>query len=801
MSLVMIEGTVPRNLWWLGNDEASFPEGTQVVGIHHPRSTRKRISFGTADGYGISCGQSGLTQGMNVNYYSGTIEPGSSGSPLMFTNGAFMGVCSCGPTTPYCPTFGQTGDIYGSWFVGSGSFTNFLYYGGSDDGNEPNDSCGSATNLNIYTNGTLYSQIVKVNDPDWFHITVPAFGTVSFHSHFTYANGDIDMQLHDGCGAVLATSQGTTDDENITWVNPGSTAREVYLNVYLYNDTRNIYYLDFSRSAPNAPSNNACSSAAELNLGSPGVPQNGRVYGTTQGASQDGSTNCVATGVDVWHRLSVPCTRTVTLDTYGSEFDTVLSVHTGCPGTAANQVVCNDDDPRGGGDTYSTVTFTANGGQYYYVRISGYQGAFGFYQLNWYQANASDDLCANSVDLAPGAYSFNNCACDTDGPVVDACAFAGNNLIYHDFWIGYTPPCYGTIEMNTFGSNSDTKIAVYANPDNSTCPTGPNSAFTCNDDADEAYESQVIFSCVPGQHYIFQVGSYADTGGPGIFHLIYTPADPCTPPTGACCAGGVCSISAQADCLNQGGTYFGDDTTCDDPNLCTPPVTGACCVAGQCTIASSADCNNQGGIYFGDGTTCDDPDLCNAPTGACCIAGVCNILPPIACINQGGNYFGDGTDCADPNLCGVPMGACCTGGVCEVLAEADCTNQGGLWAGPGTDCADPNLCAPPPTGACCTINQCNVLSQADCDAAGGSWMGADTQCLGPASCARHCGSAAVNCDGDIGTDSDISAYFNCLAGNCPPLPCISSLDFNGDGDLGTDADIEAFFRVLGGGAC
>jgi hypothetical protein len=65
----------------------------------------------------------------------------------------------------------------------------------------------------------------------------------------------------------------------------------------------------------------------------------------------------------------------------------------------------------------------------------------------------------------------------------------------------------------------------------------------------------------------------------------------------------------------------------------------------------------------------------------------------------------------------------------------------------------------------------------------------------------HCGSADFNCDGDLGTDADIAAFFACLGGSCPPPPCTSTADFNGDGDLGTDADIEAFFRVLGGGTC
>jgi hypothetical protein len=67
--------------------------------------------------------------------------------------------------------------------------------------------------------------------------------------------------------------------------------------------------------------------------------------------------------------------------------------------------------------------------------------------------------------------------------------------------------------------------------------------------------------------------------------------------------------------------------------------------------------------------------------------------------------------------------------------------------------------------------------------------------------APPCPTSDFNCDGDLGTDADIEAFFRCLAGTCPAIPCFSSADFNRDGDMGTDADIESFFRVLAGGAC
>jgi hypothetical protein len=70
-----------------------------------------------------------------------------------------------------------------------------------------------------------------------------------------------------------------------------------------------------------------------------------------------------------------------------------------------------------------------------------------------------------------------------------------------------------------------------------------------------------------------------------------------------------------------------------------------------------------------------------------------------------------------------------------------------------------------------------------------------------AGCGPTCDSADFDCDGDTGTDFDIQAFFRCLAGVCPELPCTNTADFNHDGDVGTDADIEAFFRVLAGNPC
>lgn len=126
------------------------------------------------------------------------------------------------------------------------------------------------------------------------------------------------------------------------------------------------------------------------------------------------------------------------------------------------------------------------------------------------------------------------------------------------------------------------------------------------------------------------------------------------PPTGACCApDGSCSIFTESDCLAQGGTYYGDGSTCD-PNPCPPPV-GACCLeGGTCIVMSEEICLGQGGIYYGNGTVCE-PNPCPPPVGACClITGECIVTTADDCAAQNGSYQGDGVGC-DPDPCPPPV--------------------------------------------------------------------------------------------------------------------------------------------------
>lgn len=105
----------------------------------------------------------------------------------------------------------------------------------------------------------------------------------------------------------------------------------------------------------------------------------GTVMGSTTGANSDGDAGCGLSGSspDVWYEYAPTDDFIVTIDTCGSGYDTVLSVHTACPGTTADQVACNDDVCG----VQSTVQVIVSMGTTYYIRVSGYNNAEGSFSL------------------------------------------------------------------------------------------------------------------------------------------------------------------------------------------------------------------------------------------------------------------------------------------------------------------------------------------------------------------------------------------------------------------------------------
>ncbi|MEQ9057743.1 MAG: hypothetical protein RLO38_23915, partial [Roseovarius confluentis] len=97
MTFLEILGELPSGVFFQGWDPTQRPFGTQVAGIHHPRGTSKRISFGQITPDRIF-GTDANTYAM-VAESNGRTERGSSGSALFSEPGVVVGALSFGLKT------------------------------------------------------------------------------------------------------------------------------------------------------------------------------------------------------------------------------------------------------------------------------------------------------------------------------------------------------------------------------------------------------------------------------------------------------------------------------------------------------------------------------------------------------------------------------------------------------------------------------------------------------------------------------------------------------------------------------
>ncbi|MCH8966097.1 MAG: S8 family serine peptidase [Planctomycetes bacterium] len=130
--------------------------------------------------------------------------------------------------------------------------------------------------------------------------------------------------------------------------------------------------------------------------------------GSTVGVLADGDAACGNSGdsPDVYYSY-IPLTDgelTVSLCA-GTDYDAVLSIHTGCPASADNQAACDDDHCGGAGP--SEVTFPVIASVEYIIRVTGWGGSAGPFIL----------------DLVGPACAIGDGDCNDDG-IPDICGLA-----------------------------------------------------------------------------------------------------------------------------------------------------------------------------------------------------------------------------------------------------------------------------------------------------------------------------------------------------------------------------------------
>ncbi|GEM_PF-733288 len=528
--------------------------------------------------------------------------PGTPGTSIV-CNDDFCGVQS---SVTFAATQGTTYKIRVSGFGGAtGAFT--LTLSGPGTVGFGSNACSSATAV---TDGSYTGSIFNAtNDAAgtcgstttardvWFSYTAGCAGTLSVNTCGSNDwNGiqdsgmDSVVSLYSTCGgtaiicnddSVIAgcTQNGNIRDSLVS--TPVVAGQTVLIRVASFAD---FYYNGMFRLNVSGP---ICPPANDLCTNATRILQDGTYTATTNsGTGQEGASTCeFAPAGDVYWLFTSPTTGTANINTCGSSFDTVLSIHSACPATTSNLVTCNDQSALCSNVNNSAVSFSAVQGQTYLVRVVGWNGQLGNIVLNVdAPARASADNCAAPTFLPDGLDVIGSLYDNTASSSSDSCGGPGTS---RDAWYRYNSPTPGTLTVTTCGSRNfvsngvsgvDTVVSLF-----DACAAGQ---ITCNDQFGGACATSSVFDSTVSIAYAGNVnvfirvahygfGNVAEWYGNGMFRVRASVGNTCN----------------DIDFNNDGSSFDPQDIDAFLSRFSEGP-----CIPGSATC-DSIDFNNDGSIF------------------------------------------------------------------------------------------------------------------------------------------------------------------------------------------------------------
>jgi hypothetical protein len=381
----------------------------------------------------------------------------------------------------------------------------------------------SGTNAAATADGVSNCGTAGTQRDVWYRFTAPNTARYKIETLTGGTMNDTVISVHSACPGTAANTVACDDDGGaglLSLVTFDGTAGTTYrVRVAGYNGAVGTFNV---RADYAPPANDVCGSGGTISLST------GSLIGNNLGATSDGDTNCggssATTGADVWYAFTPTCTNLYTIDTEGTTdlIDTVLSIHSGCPATPGNTIRCDDD---GGTGLLSLIETTLNAGTTYYVRVTGYAGTQGEFQLNVSAPGYSDE-CSRTVTVQSNTPTpFSTCEATPSTPTTEAgCRFT-NNAVGADVWFRWVANCTGRATASVCGASYDSQMVVY----NSRCPgTAGSMRMGCSDDAcgDDA---RVSWDVTEGSSYYIRIGGGSSILGSfrGSGNLVVTCATPC----------------------------------------------------------------------------------------------------------------------------------------------------------------------------------------------------------------------------------------------------------------------------------
>ena len=256
------------------------------------------------------------------------------------------------------------------------------------------------------------------------------------------------------------------------------------------------------------PPNNLCENASELSCG-----MSVQGYDTSFATNTNAPDACgtsLDTAPGVWHTLTIPTDGdyNVSVDTFGSVFDTKLGVFSG----NCNDLICIGGNDDSGGTAQSKVLFTGAAAQTYYIYVTGFNTSSGEYDINIScvlipPLPPENDLCENASVIDCGSQTQGDTSFATNTNAPSACETDLDTA--PGVWYTLPLPTDGdyNVSVDTFGSGFDTKLGVFSGECNQLVCIGG------NDDFGGTAQSKVLFTGDGAQTYYIYVTGFGSSSG------------------------------------------------------------------------------------------------------------------------------------------------------------------------------------------------------------------------------------------------------------------------------------------------
>ncbi len=185
---------------------------------------------------------------------------------------------------------------------------------------------------------------------------------------------------------------------------------------------------------------------------------------------------CRGIETTVWYRYTAENAATISIDTLGSDFDTVLAAYrlNGALPVGLGTIGCTDViDPTQG----EQLQFPVEAGETIYIQASGYYSFTGRLRLNIRELTvpANDHFAdAQVIDSMPFSAEFESAGATREVGETGACWSDFDDSV----WYTYTANEAISLSVNSFGSDHETLLAAYVVA-NSAIPPRPRDVVAC----------------------------------------------------------------------------------------------------------------------------------------------------------------------------------------------------------------------------------------------------------------------------------------------------------------------------------